>query len=266
MKFRRLATFATTFVTAAFLAWGSAQDAAQTQSPDAEALIAELQSAAEALEDATFTAEGSYLDEDGGTQAFSAEIAVIFGADVARITFTEPAELAGNIVVLENNTLRNYVAEDGTVLEFSMNAQDMATENDADTETDTSTDPDADDSEADADAAEMSTMTPNAMPDVTLFGLRLDALEPLSLELSNLFEDWTGTVQDSAEGSYELRFEGDLSDLDYIDVRLLEQGGQWLPETMTFVRDGETVLEVTLSDIETNTGLAATGLTTLQQD
>ncbi len=224
----------------ALASWVSAQEMS------AEDIVGELETAIGELDDARFSASGAYMDEAGESQSFSAEVEVIFGDgmmggmtdSVARVTFSAPEELAGNVVVLEGDTLRNYVAAEDAVVEMAMGEMAMG---------------------------EMGMGEMNAMPDVSLFGMSLDEVNPLSLDLSNLFQGWTPEILETAEDRYELRFVNPDADLEHIDAVIVQQDDGWMLEELRFVRDGSSLLETTLSEVETNVGLMMSALTDLPE-
>ena len=86
----------------ALFPFASAQDA------DADALLADVTVAAEAIEDAVFLLTGHLVDADGTEIALEIEMQVIPDVQAASAYILQPDALADNIIVLDGDTVYNY--------------------------------------------------------------------------------------------------------------------------------------------------------------
>lgn len=81
---------------------------ASAQEGDADALLAEVTAAAEAIEDAAFLLTGHLVDPDGTEIPLELEMQIVPPAEVASAYVLQPDALADNIIVLDGDTVYNY--------------------------------------------------------------------------------------------------------------------------------------------------------------
>ncbi|MDQ3398785.1 MAG: hypothetical protein M3511_13645 [Deinococcota bacterium] len=205
--------------------------AANAQDMTADEIVDNLNTTIENMNDARFMATGQFTDMEGTSYDVAMEVEAIFAENIARVTFMEPEEAADNIVILDGDTIYNYLAMTNQLM--MMNTTDQ-----------------------DALGGYFQNLN----------------VETVSLDLGNLFEGWNATLLESdeaEEGTYTLRFRSDAEEglLAYVDARVEEVDGDWIPQEMNFVgQDGMSIARLLIEDFEMNPGLDAETLRELPED
>lgn len=208
---------------------------ALAQDLSADEVLANLEARSSALQDASFLLTGTLFDTDGQEIALEVESQFIPGEELAKAYFIQPDALADNFIVADGETVYNYlfVTNQVTIL----NADD-----------------------------------PEALGGLLPEGQTEGAVN-LTPNLGRFFssDNWEATVEgyeNSPDGPvYRLRFDNtdETANLDYVIATILDN--EWLPQTMTFVQQGNSPLaELQFRDYALDTGLDPAELRELPGD
>ena len=203
--------------------------AALAQPLSADEVLEQVKAEAESIEDAAFLLTGNLIDPDGTTINLEVDIEVIPGAEVARATFYQPDALADNVIVFEDDTVKNYLFLTNQVTLFDAN-------------------------DPDALGGFLSSQESESGFDLTL-------------DLDALFSGWEATVESYEAGIYELRMENTQEDaaIQHALVTIPEES--WIPTQLTLVGpDDRTLAELYVEDLTRDQGLSPEDVTYLPED
>ncbi|HEX7004185.1 MAG TPA: hypothetical protein VF168_08350 [Trueperaceae bacterium] len=196
----------------------------------ADEVLERVTAQAESLEDASFLLTGELIDPDGTTINLEVAIEVIPGEEVARATFYQPDALADNVIVFEDDTVKNYLFLTNQVTLFDAN------------------DPDALGGLLTGQAGE-------------------DEGFEFTLDLDALFAGWEASLESYEGGVYRLRMDNNSEGaaIDHAFVNVPEES--WIPASVTLVAPEDRVLaELFVEEFERDQGLSAEDVTYLPED
>lgn len=203
------------------------------QSLETEAILDQMRTRAESLQDASFLLTGQLIDTDGSQIPLEIEIELIPGVPAGRAYILRPDALADNFIVLDGNTVYNYLFVTNQVTVFD------------------ATDPDALGSLLPADST----------------GESFD----FTFNLEEIFEGWgvavEGYQETPAGNAYALRFENPQPEfyVEYVEALVLD--GSWVPYGLTFYQpDGNVIAELAFEEYALDQGLALADLTYIPED
>ena len=202
---------------------------ALAQPLSAEEVLDEVKAEAESIEDASLLLTGHLVDPDGTTINLEVDIEVIPGEEVARATFFQPDALADNVIVFEDDTVKNYLFMTNQVTLFDAN------------------DPDA--------------------LGGFLSSQETDAGFDLTLDLDALFAGWEASIDSYEDGVYRLRMDNseEGAGIDHAFVSIPED--TWIPTQLTLIAPEErTLAELFVENFQRDQGLAAEDVTYLPED
>ena len=196
-------------------------------------VLANLKTAAETLQDASFLLTGNLTDPDGTQIALEVQVQVIPDVEAARAEFIQPDALADNFVVLDGDAVYNYVFLTNQATIFPTD------------------DPDA-----------LGGLFP---------GGNVDQGFDFTFNPEQLFRGWTASVTGYGESPvgnvYNMRFVNEEPDalVAYVDTSIVE--AEWRPYILTFYSPEDTVLaQLTLEDFARDQGLDAGEVTYIPND
>jgi outer membrane lipoprotein-sorting protein len=203
------------------------------QSLEIEAILDHMRTRAESLEDASFLLIGQLIDTDGGRIPLEIEIELIPGVPAGRAYILRPDALADNFIVLDGDTVYNYLFVTNQVTVFD------------------ATDPDA-----------LGSLLP---PDSS--GESFD----FTFNLEEIFAGWGVAVESYLEtpagNAYALRFENPQPEFSVEHVDALVLDGSWMPYILTFYQpDGSVIAELAFEEYVLDQGLALADLTYIPED
>lgn len=205
----------------------------QAQDLSSDEVLANLKTAAESLQDASFVLTGNLTDPDGTEIALEVDVQVIPGIKAARAEFIQPDALADNFIVLNGEAVYNYV--------FLTNQ-----------------------------ATIFPTDDPDALGGLFPEG-NVDQGFDFTFNPEQLFRGWSSSVEGYSESPagnvYEMRFVNEEPDalVAYVDAKIVD--GEWRPYTMTFYSSEDTVLAaLTLNNFARDQGLDPTEVTYIPDD
>lgn len=194
------------------------------QDMTADQILDKLRERNETVQDVSFLLTGTIFDQDGQEIALEIESQFMPQEELVRAYFYQPDALADNFIVIDGQTVYNYlyVTNQVTILDAS--------------------DPEALGGLIPADQLKGSI---NVTPDLTRF---FDE------------KNWKASVQgyeDSDAGPvYKMRFDNVKKDanIKYVDIDILDQ--EWLPTTMSFIQTNDKPLsELQFNDYQIDQGL-----------
>jgi len=200
--------------------------AASAQDLSAEEILENLETRANELQDASFLITGTLFDTDGQEIPLEVEVQFIPDEELLRALFIQPDALADNFVIVDGNTVYNYLFVTNQVTVLNAN------------------DPDA-----------LGGILPEVEGEV-------EGQVNLTPDISRLFEGdtWQVSVEGYEESPagpvYRLRFDNTEEgvNVDYVNATVLE--GEWLPTGLEFVQpDGSPLAELSFEDYAIDTGL-----------
>ena len=203
------------------------------QDMSADEVVANLEAAAESLEDAQLTLTGSLIDPDGSEIALEIFLQIIPETKASRAEFFQPDALADNFIVLDGDAVYNYVFLTNQVTIFPTD------------------DPDA-----------LGGLFPDG---------NVDQGFDFTFNPEQLFRGWTSSLEGYSESPvgniYEMRFfnEEEAAIVAYVDATIVD--GAWYPYTMTFyTQDDEVLADITLEDFVRDQGLDPGEVTYIPDD
>lgn len=208
---------------------------ALAQDLSADEILANLEARNNALQDASFLLTGTIYDTDGQEIALEVESQFIPGEELAKAYFIQPDALADNFIVVDGETVYNYL--------FVTNQVTILNAND-----------------------------PEALGGLLPEG-EVEGGVNLTPNLGRFFssDNWEATVEgyeESPDGPiYRLRFDNidESANLDYVTATVLD--AEWLPQTLSFVQqDGSPLAELQFQDYALDTGLDPAELRELPGD
>lgn len=215
------------FAVLSLLSVGGAQNLSNDE------VLANMKTAADTLQDASFVLTGNLSDQDGTEIKLEVKAQVIPGSKAARAEFIQPDALADNFIVLNGDAVYNYV--------FLTN---QATIFPAD-------DPDA-----------LGGLFPQG---------NVDQGFDFTFNPEQLFRGWRSSVEGYGESPvgnvYNMRFVNEEPDalVAYVDAAIVDD--EWRPYTMTFYNAEDTVLvNLTLQDFVRDQGLDPAEVTYIPAD
>lgn len=200
--------------------------AASAQDLSADEVLANLEARSEALQDASFLLTGTLFDADAQEIVLEVETEFIPGEELLRAYFIQPDALADNFVVVDGQTVYNYLFVTNQVTILNAN------------------DPDA---------------LGGLLPEVEG---ELEAGVSLTPDLNRFFgnESWEASVEGYEEGPdgpvYRLRFDNldEAANVAYVSATVLD--GEWLPQSISVIQVDETPLaELFFQDYVVDSGL-----------
>lgn len=205
----------------------------RAQDLSSDEVLANLKTAAESLQDASFVLTGNLTDPDGTEIALEVDVQVIPGIKAARAEFIQPDALADNFIVLNGEAVYNYV--------FLTNQ-----------------------------ATIFPTDDPDALGGLFPEG-NVDQGFDFTFNPEQLFRGWSSSVEGYSESPagdvYEMRFVNEEPDalVAYVDAKIVD--GEWRPYTMTFYSPEDTVLAaLTLEDFRRDQDLDPAEVTYIPHD
>ncbi|CAN5886588.1 outer membrane lipoprotein carrier protein LolA [soil metagenome] len=209
------------------VSFGHAQDLSSDE------VLANLKTAAETLQDASFLLTGNLTDPDGTQIALEVAVQVLPSVKAARAEFIQPDALADNFIVLNGDAVYNYVFLTNQATIFPTD------------------DPDA-----------LGGLFPDG---------NVDQGFDFTFNPEQLFRGWTSSVtgyEESPVGNvYTMRFVNEEPDalVVYVDASIVE--AEWRPYTMTFYSpEDEVLVDLTLEDFARDQGLDPTEVTYIPDD
>ncbi|MEJ2292863.1 MAG: hypothetical protein P8Y05_14280, partial [Deinococcales bacterium] len=97
---------------------------AGAQQPDVSTILDNIKSAANAIQDASFTVTGKLVDADGTVIPLNIDVQAIPPKHLASAYINEPAALADNQIVLDGNVVKNYTFLTNQITLFDANDPD----------------------------------------------------------------------------------------------------------------------------------------------
>ncbi len=97
---------------------------ASAQAPDVDTVLENIKTAADALQDASFTITGRLVDADGTEIPLEVEIQLIPSQQLAGAYIVQPDALADNQIVLDGDVVKNYTFLTNQVTLFDANDPD----------------------------------------------------------------------------------------------------------------------------------------------
>lgn len=202
---------------------------AAAQDLTAQEVLANVKAEAESISDASFLLTGRLVDPDGTSIALEVEVEVIPKEEAGRATFIQPDALADNVVVLQGDTIYNYIFLTNQVTLFDAN------------------DPDA--------------------LGGFLGGGGDDGNVELTLDLDALFSGWEPSIEGHEDNAYLLRLDNldEAAAIDFVIARVQEDG--WLPTELRLVdAGGKPIAELFVGDFRRDQGLSAQDVTYIPED
>ena len=199
----------------------------------AEDVLNNLSERAKSLQDAQFLLTGLLIDADGTELPLEINVQLIPPAQVARAEFIQPDALADNFIVLDGDSVYNYIYLTNQATVFKAG------------------DPDA-----------LGGLFPESNSEESF---------QFSLDLEALFASWQigleGYEESPAGNVYKLRFDNleEGAVISYVRASVLAEA--WLPYTMTFYNADDTILaDLKFDGIKTDIGLNADDLRYIPDD
>lgn len=203
--------------------------AAGAQDLSADEVLANIKQEAEATTDASFLLTGRLIDPDGTAINLEVEMELVPDAEAARATFIQPDALADNVVVMNGNTVYNYIFMTNQVTLF-----------------------DADD--------------PDALGGL-LSGNGGGESPNLTLDLDELFADWQARIEGYEDGVYHLRLDNQQEDASLDHVLATVHEGSWVFSELVLVgADDRIVAELFVEDFQRDQGLSVEDVTYIPED
>ena len=208
----------------ALMGYGSAQTLSADQ------VLANLQTSGETLEDASFTLTGSITESSADTP-LELNVQLIPEQKLIRADILQPAALADNFIVVDDQAFYNYLFVTNQVTVLDTN------------------DPDA-----------LAGLFPDAQAQVEEAGEEFN----FDLSLDSLSEGWDVALEGYGESpvgnAYTLRFtnQDDTATVRYVNAEIAdgEGNGNWYPYTLTFLNaDSTTLASLTFENFKRDTGL-----------
>jgi len=207
---------------------------ALAQGLTSDEILANLTTTADSLQDASFLLTGRLIDSDGTEIALEIEIEFIPKKQIARAYILQPDALADNFIVLDGDSIYNYIFLTNQITIFKAD------------------DPDA-----------LGGLIPQG--DGSTFEVTLD--------LDTLFAGWQTGVEsylDTPAGpAYQLRFDNlDSSPdvlIDHVTATVIDES--WIPYQLVFYQeDGSVLAELKFEDFIRDQGLDPAEITYLPED
>lgn len=216
------------------VASGMVSSGALAQDLDAQAVLDNVQTTFEALEDMTFLLTGALVDPDGTEIALEIEVALVPAARVASAYIIQPDALADNIIVWNDRAVYNYIYLTNQVTIF-----------------------DADD--------------PDALGGI--FGTDLSENEDfeVTLDLGEVFDGFEATIEEYVDTpvgpAYLMRFVNLQEDASIVTATAQIVDGEWYPYALTlFGRNDAVLANLVFENVETDVGLAPEAVTYVPDD
>ncbi len=193
------------------------------QDLNADEILERLEQKAEATQDAAALVRGSLYDADGTEINLEVDVQFIADEQLTRAEFYQPDALADNFVVVDGDSVYNYlyVTNQVTILSTS--------------------DPDA-----------LGSLFPEVEEEV-------EGSFNATPNINRLFNGWEATVESYGESpagnAYRLRFDGvNEGPVDHVNAVVVD--GEWLPYSLEFVQpDGSVLANLTFENYTIDGGL-----------
>lgn len=210
------------------LSWAGAQD-----TPTVDTILANIESAADQLQDASFTLTGRLVDPDGTAITLDVDMQLIPGDRLASAYIIQPDALADNEIVLDGDVVKSYTFLTNQITLFDAN------------------DPDA-----------LGGLLP---------GGDEDGSPTISFDIGQIFAGYDASLAGSTEEGgvtmYELSFANKEPDATVMTVVATVPGSDWLPRKLVFLqKNGVVLAELNAEEMRLNTGLEAGEVAYLPED
>ena len=220
----------------ALMGYGSAQTLSADQ------VLANLQTSGETLQDASFTLTGSVTEQSSADTPLELNVQLIPEQKLIRADILQPAALADNFIVVDDQAFYNYLFVTNQVSVLNTN------------------DPDA-----------LAGLFPDAQAQVEEAGEEFD----FDLSLDSLSEGWDVALEGYGESPvgnvYTLRFtnQDETATVRYVNAEIVdgEGNGNWYPYTLTFLNaDSTSLASLAFENFKRDTGLDPADLRFIPRD
>ncbi|HKI58814.1 MAG TPA: outer membrane lipoprotein carrier protein LolA [Trueperaceae bacterium] len=208
--------------------------AAGAQQPDVDTVLKNIEDAANAIQDATFTVTGKLVDSDGTVILLNVDIQAIPPKHIASAYINQPDALADNQIVLDGNVVKNYTFLTNQITLFDAN-------------------------------------DPDALGGLLPAGTNGQTSPVVSFDLKKIFSGYDASIQDvkteNGKKTYILDFTNKDPSANILDVTATVPASDWLPRELVFKQqDGKVVADLKVGGLELDQGLDPKKVTYLPQD
>ncbi len=208
--------------------------AAGAQQPDVSTVLKNIEDAANALQDATFTVTGKLVDADGTVIPLNVDIQAIPPKHIAKAYINQPDALADNQIVLDGNVVKNYTFLTNQITLFDAN-------------------------------------DPDALGGLLPAGQQGQSSPVVSFDLGKIFSGYNASIQDvkvvNGVKTYQLDFANKDQQANILNVTATVPASDWLPRELVFKqKGGRVVADLKVTDLKIDQGLDAKKVTYLPQD
>lgn len=213
----------TTFRTLLLLALLASVALAAAQKPDVAKVLDNIEAAANAIQDASFTVTGKLVDADGTVIPLEVDIQAIPPKHLASAYIVQPDALADNQIVLDGNVVKNYTFLTNQVTLFDAN-------------------------------------DPDALGGLLPAGPNGQGSPQISFDLGAIFKGYDATIKNvtSSGGvdTYLLDFANKDAGATIQHVEATVPSNDWLPHRLVFLdKGGRTVADLNVKGLKLDQGL-----------
>jgi outer membrane lipoprotein-sorting protein len=196
---------------------------ANAQQPDVSTLLDNIKSAANAIQDATFTVTGKLVDADGTVIPLDVDIQTIPPKHLASAYINQPDALADNQIVLDGNVVKNYTFLTNQITLFDAN------------------DPDA-----------LGGLLPASPAG--------QGAPQISFDLGAIFAGYDASIKDVKQTggttTYVLDFTNKDPKANILNVEATVPSSDWLPRRLVFLQKGDRVIaDLNVTNLKLDQGL-----------
>ncbi|HKI57031.1 MAG TPA: outer membrane lipoprotein carrier protein LolA [Trueperaceae bacterium] len=207
---------------------------AGAQQPSVDTVLGNIENAANAIKDATFTVTGKLVDSDGTVIPLNVDIQAIPPKHIASAYINQPDALADNQIVLDGNVVKNYTFLTNQITLFDAN-------------------------------------DPDALGGLLPAGTNGQSSPVVSFDLKKIFEGYDASIQDvkteNGKKTYILAFKNKDPKANILDVTATVPASDWLPRELVFKqKDGKVVADLKVNGLKLDQGLDPKKVTYLPQD
>lgn len=207
---------------------------AGAQQPDVSTILDNIKSAANAIQDASFTVTGKLVDADGTVIPLNIDVQAIPPKHLASAYINEPAALADNQIVLDGNVVKNYTFLTNQITLFDAN-------------------------------------DPDALGGLLPAGPNGQSSPEMTFDLSAIFQGYDASIQDvkteNGTKTYVLDFVNKDPKANIVKVEATVPASDWLPRRLVFQqKGGQVVADLNVQNLKLDQGLDPSKVAYLPKD